>query len=184
LVLLALAIGCGDPAGTGGSGDDGDALANGSAYGVSCAIDTLVLNIPIELSYELDRRYVAGGSAELMFSVTVTFTEQASTALIDAGIDKVDMISLEIGASIEGAAPINHFDLQFDPDDNGIAGPHYLDLDGATVTTTVAEGVDSVEFGLGLNQVSLLLGDFQVLTDCLGPTLTGSSARSVVEPSG
>jgi hypothetical protein len=184
--------GNGDPAGAGGSG--GDSPAEQSAYVLSCAIEPLVLEIPIELSYELDRVYVVGGSAELTVSATVTFSEQASTALIEAGVDKVDIISLEISPSVAGAtppivetslgaAPINDFDLRLDTDDTGIPGPHRLELDAATVTTTVSEGADAVELGLALEQVSLVLGDFQVPTDCLGPTLVGFSARFPVEPS-
>ena len=196
LLVLGAVVACGEsnggPTGTGGSG--GNPLAEQSSYLLSCTIDTLVLEIPIDLSYELDRPYIEGRSADLAFSAAVTFDEQAATTLIDAGITKIDIISVEIATSVAGAAPpmvetslaaapINDFDLAVDTDDNGIAGPHHLELDTATITTTVTEGAGEVEFGLGLDQVSLLLGDFNVPTDCLGPTLVGFTARFPVEPS-
>ncbi|MBW2191880.1 MAG: hypothetical protein JRG93_20295 [Deltaproteobacteria bacterium] len=164
LLVLGAAVGCGDAndgaAGTGGSG--GNPLGEQSFYQLNCTIDTLLIEIPIELSYELDRPYTEGGSAELTFSAAVTFGEQASTALVDAGVGKIDIISLEIGTSVAGAmpaiietslaaAPINDFDLEIDTDDNGIAGPHRLELDAVTVTTTVIEGADEVDLGLGLD---------------------------------
>jgi hypothetical protein len=178
-------MGCGSSAGDGDNGDD--ALARQSTYALSCTIDTLVLEIPIELRYELDRPYAAGGSADLSVSATVTFTEQASTALAEAGVPKVDIVSLDIATSIAGAtpttaetslgaAPINDFDLELDTDDNGLPGPHRIELDTTTTTTTVNEGADLVELTLGLDQVSLVLGDFQVPTDCVGPTLVGTTA--------
>ena len=42
----------------------------------------------------------------------------------------------------------------------------------------MSEGADEVDLGLSLDGVSLLLGDFQVPTDCLGPTLVGFFAMS------
>jgi hypothetical protein len=205
LFALGAAVGCGDvnggPVGTGGSGGDagtggngGNPLAEQSSYRLSCTIDTLVLEIPIDLSFELDRPYTEGGSANLTFSAAVTFDEQAATTLIDAGVSKIDIISLEIATWVVGAtppimetslaaAPINDFDLDVDPDDNGVPGPHRIELDAVAIATTVIEGADEVEFGLGLDQVSLLLGDFDVPTDCLGPSLVGFTARFPVEPS-
>ena len=126
-------------------------------------------------------------------SAAVTFEEQAATALIDAGITKLDIISVEISTWVDGAtppiagtslgaAPINDFDLEIDTDDNGVAGPHRLELDTVAIATTVAEGASEVELGLGLEQVSLLLGDFLVPTDCFGPTLVGFTARFPVAP--
>jgi len=160
---------------------------------LSCMIDTLVLEIPIDLSYELDRPYTEGGSANLTFSAAVTFGEQASTALIDAGVSKIDVVSMEITTQLAGAtppmmatalaaAPINDFDLAVDTDDNGVPGPHRLLLDMVATTTTVVESADEVELSLGLDGVSLLLGDFHAPTDCLGPTLVGFSARFPVGP--
>jgi hypothetical protein len=195
LLVFSASFGCSDASdgagGTGGSG--GNPLAEQSAYQLNCTIDTLLIEIPIDLSYELDRPYTEGGSAPLTFSAAVIFGEQASTALVDAGVGKIDIISMEIASWIVGAtprlvetslaaAPINDFDLEVDTDDNGIAGPHRLELDAVTVTTTVIEGADAVELGLGLDEVSLVLGDFQVPTDCLSPTLVGFFARFPVGP--
>ncbi|MGB5695435.1 MAG: hypothetical protein WBM46_07290 [Polyangiales bacterium] len=194
LLLLSAAAGCGSggPEGTGGSG--GDPLAERSAYRLTCTIDTLVIEIPIELSYELDQPYIVGGSADLTFSATVTFTEEASATLIDAGISKIDIISMQIASGVEGAtpamvetslaaAPINDFDLEPDTNDDGLPGPHRLELEPVVTTTTVAAGADQVEFMLRTDQVSMILGDFAVPTDCLGPTLVGFTARFAVEPS-
>jgi hypothetical protein len=55
-------------------------------------------------------------------------------------------------------------------------------LNAVAVTTTVIEGAEEVELSLGLEGVSLLLGDFHAPTDCLGPTLVGFSARFAVGP--
>jgi hypothetical protein len=195
LLVLGAAVGCGDGDGgqTGTGGTGGNPLVEQSSYLLSCTIDTLVLEIPIDLSYELDRPYTEGGSADLTFSAAVTFDEQAATTLIDAGITKIDIISLEMASWVDGAtpeivetslavAPINDFDLEVDTDDNGVAGPHRLELDTVTITTTVTESADEVELGLGLDQVSLVLGDFNVPADCLGPTLVGFTARFAVQP--
>jgi hypothetical protein len=196
LLVLGAVVACGEsnggPTGTGGSG--GNPLAEQSSYLLSCTIDTLVLEIPIELSFELDRPYTEEGSANLTFSAAVTFDEQTATALIDAGIPKIDIISLEVASWVDGAtpeivetsltaAPINDFDLEVDTDDNGVPGPHRLELDTVAIATAATKGAREVEFGLGLDQVSLLLGDFNVPTDCLGPTLVGFTARFPVEPS-
>lgn len=195
LVALGAAVGCGDggDAGAGGiAGSDGTHPAKQSSYRLSCTIATLILEIPIDLSFELDRPYTEGGSADLTFSASFTFDERTATTLIDAGVSKIDIISVEIATWVNGAtpsiiqtsfaaAPINDFDLEVDPDDNGVAGPHTLELDTLVVSTAVTEGADEVEFGLALNQVSLLLGDFDVPLDCLGPSLVGFSASFPVE---
>ncbi|MFZ1864960.1 MAG: hypothetical protein WAU39_12105 [Polyangiales bacterium] len=199
LCLLALlaAAGCGSGSGspdggTGGSG--GSAIERHSAYDLRCPVDMLVLDLPIELSYRLDRPYVAGGSSELTFSAAITFTNESTAALVDAGIDKIDIISLHITSSVDGAAPqtvetsssaapINDFDLQVDTDDDGRPGPHRLELDAATTTSTPDEGAERVELGLtSTSQISLVLGDFEVPTACLSPTLVGFASQFPVEP--
>jgi hypothetical protein len=195
LILLGATGGCagGEDGGTGGGG--GDPLSEQSSYRLRCTIDPLVLEFPIELVYELDSPYRTGESVELTLSATVTFTEQVATALIDAGIGKVDIISMDIAAWIEGAippsieasfgaAPINDFDLEVDTDDDGIAGPHRIELDTQTIATEALEGAAEVELGLELDRVSLVLGDFEVPMDCLSPTLVGFSARFPIEPAG
>ena len=161
---------------------------------MSCTIDTLVLEIPIELTYLLDRPFVAGAAADLSFSAAVIFNEAFSAALIDAGVSKVDIMAMDITSSVLGATPsmletslatgINDFDLDIDTDDNGLPGPHRLELNSATVATSVSEGADEVELSLDLDHISLRLGDFEMPTDCLGPTLVGFTARFPVEPSG
>jgi len=78
---------------------------------------------------------------------------------------------------------INDFDLAIDTDDNGAPGPHHLELDAVTTTVSVDEDASEVELGLGLDGVSLLMGDFQVPSGCLAPSLVGFSARFPVEPS-
>ncbi len=195
LVAFGFLGGCGDAnsgVGTGGSG--GTPPAEQSSYSLSCPIDTLVLEVDIELSYELDQPYVAGGSSELAFSAAVTFSELAAATLIDAGIDKVDIISMQIATSLEGATPalvetsfavpINDLDLRVDTDDNGLPGPHRLELETVVATTTVIPGASQVELGLRTDQVSLVLGDFEVPDDCLSPTLVGFNARFAVGSSG
>ncbi len=205
VVVLGAAVGCGDgnagPITTGGSGGVGGAggtagvggmPAEHSSYTLSCTIGTLSLEIQIDLSFELDRPYTEGGSADLMFSGSVTFDEQTSTTIIEAGASKIDILSVEVApwvrgatpSTIEtsfGAAPVNDFDLEVDTDDNGIPGPHTLELDTSVVSTVVTEEADEVEFGLSIEQVSMQLGDFNVPFDCLGPALVGFSASFPVE---
>jgi hypothetical protein len=155
---------------------------------LSCTIGTLALEIPIDLSYEIDRPYTAGGSVDMTFSGVVTFTEQTSTTLIDAGVSAIDIISIDIASrvrdatpsSIEtsfGAAPINDFDLEVDTDDNGIPGPHRFALDTVTITSTANPGARDVELGLAMEQMSIRLGPFNMPTDCLGPSLVGFTVR-------
>jgi len=199
LCLLALltAAGCGSGSGppdggTGGSG--GSAIERQGAYDLRCPVDMLVLDLPIELSYQLDRPYVMGGSSELTFSAAIIFTDESTAMLVDAGIDKIDIISLRITSSVDGAAPqtmetsflaapVNDFDLQVDTDDDGVPGPHRLELDAVTITSTPDEGTERVELGLtSMSQISLILGDFGVPTDCLSPTLVGFAAELPVEP--
>ena len=130
---------------------------------------------------------------ELAFSAAVTFNEQTAATLIDAGVDKVDIISMQIATSLEGArpalvetslaVPMNDLDLQADTDDNGLPGPHRLELETIVATTSVVPGAGQVELGLRTDQVLLILGDFEVPDDCLSPTLVGFTARFAVEPS-
>lgn len=193
LLVLGINAGCGDTnggAGTGGSG--GAPPAEQSSYSLSCTIDTLVLEIPIELNYQPDRPFVAGAAADLTFSATVIFDEAFSAALIDAGVSKVDIMSMDITSWVLGATPsmletslamgINDFDLAIDTDDNGIPGPHRLELEAVTTATTAIEGAQELEVGLQFDQIALMLGDFDVTADCLNPTIVGSSARFSVTP--
>jgi len=151
------------------------------------------LEIPIDLSYELDQPYVAGGSAELTFNSAITFDEPTSAALIDAGIPLIDIVSIQITSRLLGAAPgtletslgtapINDFDLEPDTDDNGVPGPHRIELDTATATSSVIGNAREVEIGLSLEQVSLVLGNFELPDDCIRPGLIGFSVLFPVVP--
>lgn len=194
LLVLSITTGCGDTNGSAGTGGSGGAPpAEQSSYSLSCTIDTLVLEIPIELTYQPDRPFVAGAAADLTFSATVIFDEAFSAALIDAGVSKVDIMSMDINSSVLGATPsmletslpagINDFDLDIDTNDNGAPGPHRLELDAVTTTVSVDDGATEVELGLGLDGISLQMGDFQVPSDCLSPTLVGFTARFPLVPS-
>jgi len=198
LSLLLVASACGDSgngsAGSGGTGGDGgDGPSKQTSYALSCRIDDLVLELPIDLSYTLDAPLSAGGSTEMTFSAVFTFPESATEALIDANVDKIDIISLSVGSRVSGAtpatlgtslaeAPINDFDLRTDTDDNGGPGPHALALSSVRTPITVDEAAERVELSLTLEQVSALLGDFLVPNDCTAPTLVGVSASFPVSP--
>ena len=189
MIALAAAAGCGDPSGgTLGTGGTGGNPSAQTSYALSCTIGMTTLEIPIDLSYSLDRPYTAGGSVNLTFASAVTFDEPTTAALIEAGIRTIDIISLQITSPILGAtpglleaflaaAPINDFDLEPDTDENGAPGPHRIELDTVTRSSSVVGNAQEVEMGLGLDQVSLVLGDFDVPSDCLRPALIGFSVR-------
>ena len=61
-----------------------------------------------------------------------------------------------------GGVAINDFDVALDTDDNGVAGPHHFRLDDITVTSTAMDGATNVELGLRLDQLSKVLGDFEM----------------------
>ncbi len=160
---------------------------------MSCTIGELTLEFPIELSYSVEPPYSEGGSSVLTFSPALIFDESTSSALSDAGQPKIDIISLEIAiwalgaapSTIEtslAAAPINDFDVEIDTDDNGIPGPHRLELGPVSVASTAGEGADEVELGVSLDGLSMVLGEFRVPTDCVDPTLVGFSASFDVGP--
>lgn len=85
-----------------------------------------------------------------------------------------------IGTTL-AAAPISNFDLEGDPDNNGIAGPHRFDLDPVIITTTITAGAERVEFGLYIDGISLILGDLDVPEECFNTSLVGFSASFPVE---
>jgi hypothetical protein len=190
-MTAACGNGDGSSGGTGGTGND--PLERRSAYRLGCEVDTLLLQIPIELSYRLDRPYVQASASELTFSAIVTFPEETVGLLIGAGIDRIDIVSLQIASSIDGAAPttvqtslaaapINDFDLTLDTDDDGLPGPLHLALDPITVTSTADEAAERVELGPTSDGISMVLGDFEVPGDCLSPTLVGFASEFPVEP--
>jgi len=191
-MVIVIATGCGEANGGGAGGTGGSLLTAERTYRLECKIDTLTLEIPIEARFELDRPFSVGSDTELTFSAVVTFDEPAVAALTGAGVDTIDIISMDLDAWVTGAlpasvattfadAPINDFDLAVDVDENGVAGPHRLELNVVTTVTTITEAADQVKLGRGLHQLSLLLGDFLVPSDCLGPTLGGLSGGFPVE---
>jgi hypothetical protein len=194
-LTLGVLLGCGDQStntpGTGGTG--GDSLSERSLHELSCPIpvDDVVLSFPIDLSFTLDRPYTDGGSSMLTQSATLTFDEETVATLLDAGIGKIDIISVNVASEVVGAtpasvetflsgAPINDFDLDVDTDDNGIAGPHPLVLDATTVESTPTDGATEVELGVRIDLVSVVLGDLSIPVDCVAPTLVGFSASFAV----
>jgi len=143
--------------------------------------------MPIELSFELSEPYTEGGSADVTFASALTFEEQTTVDFIEAGVSSIDIVSLDVAVSVSGAtpetmvtmlaaAPINDFDLERDTDDNGVPGPHRLDLEPVVVTTMATRGADQVEFTLQFDGISLVLGQFSAPDDCLNASLVGISA--------
>jgi len=194
LLLIALLVvsGCGDSGGGGGGGTNGTPEVQ-TPWSLECTIDTTVLEIGIDVTYALDQAYAQGGSSNLTYGAVVTLEEPTAVALIDAGVTKIDIISMNVATWVVGAtpdtidtllssAPINDLDLEVDPDDNGIPGPHRLPLDDVTVASTVMDGATTVELGLSLDQLSMVLGDFEVPTECESPTLVGFSGAFPVDP--
>jgi hypothetical protein len=171
--------------GTGGAGGSGGSLpVEQTSYRVSCDFDTLELDIPIELIVELTEPYSRSTSTEATFSANVIFDEESVASFLDAGVTVIDIVSASVTTSLTGAipatmtasfgaAPINDFDLQADPDDNGLPGPHRLELDPVTATSYATPGTREVTFGLQFGGISLALGDFNVPKDCLSPALVG-----------
>lgn len=196
-VLLAM-TGCGSAnggrLGVGGAGNAGGSGGMGgtdvappidqSRHVVSCEYDTLDLHLPIELVVELTKPYSTSGSTEATLSATVTLDEGSVASFLDAGITVIDVISASITSNLTGAvpttmtaslgsAPINDLDLEEDPDDNGIPGPHRIEFDLTTATSNVASGAREVTYSLPIGGVSLELGDFHIPSDCLGLSLVG-----------
>jgi hypothetical protein len=164
-----------------------------SSFRVSCDYDRLRLDILIELLVELTEPYSRSSSTEATFSPSVTFDEESVASFLDAGVTVIDIVSASVSTNVTGAipgamiasfgaAPINDFDLEADPDDNGIPGPHRLELDPVTVTSKAVAGANEVTFDLRFAGISLALGDFNIPTDCLGPSLVGVVVRFPVNP--
>ena len=192
LWAVALSTACGD-SGIGGATEN--PVAESRTYDLRCTIDEVLLELAFDVSFELDQPYRAGEPSELTAEVTLAFGEPTIAALADAGVTKIDIISVEVVTSIRGAtpstlatslteAPINDFDLELDTDQDGVAGPRTLELAGATAPTVPGEGSAEVELGLLLNGISIVLGDFHVPGDCVAPSLVGSSASFPVGSAG
>jgi len=189
---VAISAACGD---SGNGGATVNPVAESRTYDLRCTVDEVLLEMALEVSFELDRPFVAGERSELTAEVTFVFGEPTIAALADAGVTKIDVISMEVVTSVRGAtpstlatsltdAPINDFDLELDTDQDGVAGPRSLGLGAATAPTTPGEGSAEVELGLLLDGISILLGDFQVPDDCVEPSLVGSSASFPVGSAG
>jgi hypothetical protein len=181
LGLITACSGSGDTSGAGGGGEQ----SKRHALDLGCTLDSLMLRFPIVLSYELDEPLTEGAASDLRFTGAVTIDGPTAEALIDAMVPRIDIISVQIEASVAGAspstlgtflgtAPINDFNLEIDTDDDGEPGPHRLELETVTVATTPRPGAERVEIGLDLDGVSFVFGDFEVPEDCVNPSLVGS----------
>lgn len=191
LAVSAL-FGCAEANG-GDLGTGGGPITAETSYLLRCKIGELVLEFPIELSYTVDPPYTEGASSDLVFTAALIFDEPTSTALSDAGVPKIDIISLDVTSGVLGAtpstvetslasAPINDFDLDIDTNDNGIPGPHRLELESVSVASSVTQGADQVELSVSLDGLSMVLGETRVPTACIDPTLVGFSASFDVGP--
>ena len=182
------------PGGSGGGGGTGDPPPVGQrTFRLSCEFDPLRLNIPIEivveieLVVELTEPYSNSRSTEATFSASVTFDEESVASFIEAGVTTIDIVSASVTASVAGAtpaamtaslgAPLIDFDLRADPDDNGMPGPHRLELDPVTTTSNATSEAMEVAFTLEFEGISLVLGDFNIPADCVGPSLAGVAVR-------
>jgi len=174
----------------GGTGDP--LIVDQTSFRVSCNYDTLQLDILIELVIGLTEPYSTSTSTEATSSPSVIFDEETVASFLDAGVTVIDIVSASVttnatGAIPEtmkasfGAAPINDFDLQADTDDNGIPGPHRLELDPVTATSFATPGTAEVVFDLEFSGISLALGDFNIPAACLSPSLVGIVLRFPVE---
>jgi hypothetical protein len=210
LAALAVVLGCGGAnGGQLGSGGDGGAPGTGGIGGeggtggpgpidetnfrLGCSYDTLELDILFELVAELTEPYSASASTEATFGASIILDEKSVASFLDAGITKIDIGSALVTSNITGAtpsamgaslgdAPINDFDLEQDPDENGVPGPHRFDLDPATTTSTAAPGAAEVTFDLQFEGIRIALGDFNIPADCFGLSLVGVAMRFPVGP--
>lgn len=176
--------GTGGAGGVGGTGGTVGPPMDQSMFRLSCTVDTVQLSIPIELLVELKEQYSNSMATEATFTATVVLEEESVAGLIAATITTIDIVSASVTTTIAGAtpatmtssfgaAPLIDFDLQVDTDDNGMPGPHRLELD--PVTATSAAGVDSneVTFNLDFEGISFLFGDFSIPMNCRNPALVG-----------
>ncbi len=179
------------PPSDGGAGGNGGAGGTGgqppraqSTFRLNCERDMLQLSLPIELAVELTAPFSSAMSTEATFFASVTFDEGSVASLLDGGFTVIDIASISVTTNLTGAtpatmtatlgdAPINDFDLEADPDNNGSPGPHRLELDPVTATATVMPAATEVVFGLTFDGVSLALGDFNVPSNCISPSLVG-----------
>jgi hypothetical protein len=170
----------------GGGGTGNPPPVDQSTFLLTCENGTLQLNIPIELVVELTEPYSSSRSTEATFSAAVILDEESVASLIDADATLID-ISASVTTNVTGAtpatmtaslgAPLDDFDLQSDPDDNGMPGPHRLELDPMTATSNAAPEAKEVAFKLDFDGISLTLDIFNIPADCFGPSLVGVAVR-------
>jgi len=188
------------PAGDGGVGGAGGSGGTGGApstergtFRLNCEYDTLQLNLPIELFVELTQPFARSGSTEATFSASVILDEGSVASLIEEGITVIDIASVSVTTNLDGASPatmtaslpgvpIDNFDLQTDPDDDGMPGPHRLELDPVTATANATSEAMEVVFGLNFGGISLVLGDFNIPSDCVDLSLGGVAVSFPVGP--
>lgn len=185
------------PAGEGGAG--GAPPTGQGVFRLNCEFrieesDTVELNLPIELFVELTEPFSRTDSTEATFSASLIFNEEESVAslieaLINAGDPTaIDIVSASVTTNVTGATPDTmtaslggtpiRFDLEADPDDDGLPGPHRLDFDSVTVTANATPDATEVLFGLDFRGVSLVLGNVNIPSDCISsPSLGGVALR-------
>lgn len=194
LVALVATTACGgteDDSGTGGEtnatgGTSGTPLSPSGAqtFELGCMRPDVSLNLEIELAVRLSEPFVRGTSSDATFGPAVTLTEASTEALIDAGVESIDVTSMSVQTRLLGAepttmttlladAPIEDFDLSVDPDDDGTPGPHRFELIPITETVVPLGGADTVEFAI--SAVAISFGDFSVPESCVdSQSLVGS----------
>lgn len=175
----------GGAGGSGGAGGTGGQPPLGqSSFRLNCERDMLQLSLAIELAIELTSPFSSAATTEATLSASVTFDEGSVASLLDGGFTVIDIASMSITTDLSGATPatmtaslgdtpINDFDLQADPDDDGMPGPHRFELDPVTATATTMPGASEVVFNLGFDGISFVLGDFNIPTNCVSPSLGG-----------
>ncbi len=183
------------PAGEGGAG--GAPPTGQGVFRLNCEFETEELNLPIELLVELfvelTEPFSRTDSTEATFSASVTLDKESVASLIEALIDAglptmIDIAAASVTTNLTGAnpetmtaslvgTPILRFDLQADPDDDGLPGPHRFDFDPVSVTANATSEATEVFFGLDFGGISLSLGNFNVPADCDDSSLGGVALR-------
>jgi hypothetical protein len=159
---------------------------------LSCENGALQLSIPIELVVELTEPYSNSRSTEATFSASMTLDEESVASLIDAGNPVIDIDSASVTANVTGATPPQmtaslggvpfRVDLQTDPDNNGMPGPHRFELAPMTATANADPGARMVAFRLRTDGISLVLGTFNIPMNCFSPSLFGPALEFPVSP--
>lgn len=174
----------GDISATGGTGGTPLSPSGEQTFELGCMRPDVSLNLEIELAVRLSERFVSGTSSDATFGPAVTLTEASTEALIDAGVESIDVTSMSVQTRLLGAepstmttlladAPLEDFDLRTDPDDDGVPGPHRFELIPITETVVPLQGANMVEFSI--SAVAISFGDFSVPQSCVdSQSLVGS----------